>query len=76
MRAGWSALKHGISRTDVEHAWTNALRLVEYEYEEEERLLVIGQQLTPPCSSWLRFLPQSQPGSFMPTACDRSSTTI
>ena len=28
----------------MEHAWTNALRLVEYEYEYEgeERLLVIG----------------------------------
>ncbi|TFH51556.1 hypothetical protein E4J66_11470 [Actinomyces viscosus] len=48
MRVGRSTLKHGISRTDVEHAWTkehawtNALRLVEYEYEGEERLLVIG----------------------------------
>ena len=41
MRVGRSALKHGISRTDVEHAWTNALRLVEYEYEGEDRLLVI-----------------------------------
>ena len=40
MRVGWSALKHGLSRADVEHAWTHALRLVEY--EGEERLLVIG----------------------------------
>ena len=42
MRVGWSALRHGVTRTDVEHAWTNALRLVEYEYEGEERFLVIG----------------------------------
>lgn len=37
-----SALKHGLSRAEIAHAWTNALRLVEYEYGGEERLLVIG----------------------------------
>ncbi|MGL5824600.1 MAG: hypothetical protein ACRCYU_07165 [Nocardioides sp.] len=37
-----SALKHGIGEADIGHAWTNAIRLVEYEYEGEERLLVVG----------------------------------
>ena len=37
-----SARKHGVSDADIEHAWANAMRLVEYEYEGEERLLVIG----------------------------------
>ncbi len=37
-----SARKHGIHDADVNHAWRNATRLVEYEYEGEERLLVIG----------------------------------
>jgi uncharacterized DUF497 family protein len=37
-----SALKHGIDAADIEHAWANAIRLVEYEYDGEDRLLVIG----------------------------------
>jgi uncharacterized DUF497 family protein len=37
-----SASKHGISNADIMHAWRNAVRLVEYEYVGEERLLVIG----------------------------------
>ena len=37
-----SALKHGIDRADIDHAWNNAIRLVEYEYDGEDRLLVIG----------------------------------
>ena len=37
-----SALKHGIDEADIRHAWTNAMRLVEYEYGGEDRLLVIG----------------------------------
>ena len=36
-----SALKHGYSTADVLHAYDNALRLVEYEYHGDERLLVI-----------------------------------
>jgi hypothetical protein len=39
---GWSAYRHGISSEDITHAWENAIRLVEYEYQGEERLLVIG----------------------------------
>ncbi len=37
-----SATKHGITDDDINHAWTNALRLAEYEYDGEDRLLVIG----------------------------------
>jgi len=37
-----SALKHGIKDADIQHDWLNAIRLVEYDYEGEERLLVIG----------------------------------
>lgn len=37
-----SARKHGISDDEIQHAWDNAIRLVEYEYDGEERLLVIG----------------------------------
>ena len=37
-----SALKHDIEAADIGYAWVNAVRLVEYEYNGEERLLVIG----------------------------------
>lgn len=37
-----SARKHGIEDADIEHAWANAIRLVEYDYQDEDRLLVIG----------------------------------
>ena len=37
-----SARKHGFGNEEIHHAWVNALRYVEYEYEGEERILVIG----------------------------------
>lgn len=37
-----SARKHGIGGADIEHAWRNATRLIEYEYEGDERMLIIG----------------------------------
>lgn len=37
-----SARKHGVEDADIQHAWSNAMRLVEYEYLGEDRLLVIG----------------------------------
>ncbi|MFT4126314.1 MAG: hypothetical protein QM662_08800 [Gordonia sp. (in: high G+C Gram-positive bacteria)] len=40
-----SARKHGISDTSILHAWDNAIRLVEYDYGGDERLLVIGPDL-------------------------------
>jgi hypothetical protein len=39
---GWSARRHGIADEDIIHAWEHAVRLVEYDYNGEERLLVIG----------------------------------
>lgn len=37
-----SARRHGIDDADILHAWANAMRLIEYDYEGEDRLLVIG----------------------------------
>ena len=37
-----SARKHGMSDEDIAYVLVNALRMVEYEYDGEERLLVIG----------------------------------
>ncbi len=37
-----SARRHGIDGADIEHAWANAIRLVEYDYEGEDRLLAFG----------------------------------
>ena len=37
-----SARRHGIDDADIHHAWANAMRLIEYDYEGEDRLLVIG----------------------------------
>lgn len=41
-----SARKHGVADSDIRHAWANALRYVEFEYEGEDRLLVIGPDRT------------------------------
>lgn len=37
-----SARQHGVTDAEIAHAWDNALRKVEYDYEGEDRLLVIG----------------------------------
>ena len=37
-----SARKHGIDDAGIEHTWANAIRLVEYDYEGEDRPLAIG----------------------------------
>ena len=37
-----SARRHLIADDDITHAWRNAICLVEYECDGEERLLVIG----------------------------------
>lgn len=42
MKIRASAHRHGIDDNDILHAWNNALRLVEYDYQGEDRLLVIG----------------------------------
>lgn len=41
-----SARKHGVADIDIQHAWTNALRYVPFEYDGEDRLLVIGPDST------------------------------
>jgi hypothetical protein len=30
-----SARRHGIEDADIQHAWANAMRLIEYDYEGE-----------------------------------------
>lgn len=42
MQISESARKHGVGEEDIVHAWENAIRYVEYEYDGDERLLVIG----------------------------------
>lgn len=42
VRIAESAYRHGATDAAIRHAWENALRLVEYEYEGDERLLIIG----------------------------------
>lgn len=41
-----SARKHGVDDTDIVHAYENAFRIVEYEYNGEDRVLVIGADRT------------------------------
>jgi uncharacterized DUF497 family protein len=42
VRISESARKHGVGDEDIEHAWENAIRYAEYDYDGDERLLVIG----------------------------------
>jgi uncharacterized DUF497 family protein len=42
VRISESARKHGVDDEDIVHAWDNAIRYVEYDYDGDERLLVIG----------------------------------
>jgi uncharacterized DUF497 family protein len=42
MEIAESARKHGISDDAILHAWENRLREIEYEYDGEDRVLVIG----------------------------------
>jgi hypothetical protein len=37
-----SARRHGFTDVEILHAWEHAIRLVEYDYRGEDRLLVIG----------------------------------
>ena len=41
-----SARKHGVDDADILHAYENAIRMVEYEYDGEDRVLVIGADRT------------------------------
>lgn len=42
MEIARSAHKHGIASDEITHAFDNAIRLIEFEYDGEDRLLVIG----------------------------------
>ncbi|PZU49462.1 MAG: hypothetical protein DI571_02310 [Arsenicicoccus sp.] len=37
-----SARKHGIPDADIRHAWRNALRIAEQDYDGEARLIAVG----------------------------------
>jgi uncharacterized DUF497 family protein len=41
-----SAHRHGVDDADIVHAYENAIRIVEYEYNGEDRVLVIGADRT------------------------------
>ena len=57
-----SARKHGVEDADIQHAWTNAIRLVEYEYNGRNVCWPLDQTATVGCSSsWLSRW-TSQPG--------------
>ena len=74
MEVTTSALRHGIDDADIQHAWTNAIRLVEYDYDGEDRLLVIGPDHHGRMLELVAF-PVSEPESSTPTDSDRGSTT-
>jgi len=38
----WRSRNHGVADTDILRAWENAIRYVVYNYDCEDRLLVIG----------------------------------
>jgi hypothetical protein len=38
----WSARRHDIAEEDIIHAWNNAMRLIEFDHDGEEQLLIIG----------------------------------
>ena len=42
MKVVQSACKHGLTKDEVLHAGAHAIRLVEYDYQGEERILAIG----------------------------------
>lgn len=71
-----SARKHGIDDADIEHAWTLAMRLVEYDSDGEDRLLVIGPDRHGRMLE-LVAVPADQPTRIITlTGSVRSSTTI
>ncbi|WP_207948367.1 BrnT family toxin [Metallococcus carri] len=74
MQVRASALKHGVDPADISHAWANAIRLVEYEYDGEERLLVIGRTEEGDYSSWSLCRSMILRASFTRPHCVLAST--
>ena len=70
-----SARKHGITDAEIEHAWRHAIRLVEYEYNGQERLLVIGPDQHGRLLELVPVLQMNRLGSSTLIDYDRSSTT-
>ncbi len=70
-----SARKHGITDAEIEHAWRHAIRLVEYEYNGQERLLVIGPDQHGRLLELVAVLQMNRLGSSTLIDYDRSSTT-
>ena len=70
-----SARKHGITDAEIEHAWHHAIRLVEYEYNGQERLLVIGPDQHGRLRELVAVLQMNRLGSSTLIDYDRSSTT-
>jgi hypothetical protein len=69
-----SARKHGVPDADMVHAWENAIRIVEYEYDGEERLMVIGPDRSGRCSSWWWFRSRLPRDSYIATGRGRAGT--
>lgn len=53
MRLTAAAFKHGIAEADIQHAYVNAVRIVEIEQYGEERLVVIGPDRA---GNWLELV--------------------
>lgn len=70
-----SARKHGITDAEIEHAWHHAIRLVEYEYNGQERLLVIGPDQHGRLLELVAVLQMNRLGSSTLIDYDLSSTT-
>ena len=69
-----SARKHEVDDADIQHAWRNAMRLVECEYLGEDRLLVIGPDRHGRLLE-LVAVPAQTPVRIIHADYDRSSTT-
>ena len=65
-----SAHRHGIAVHDMIHAYENAIRIVEYQYQGEERLPVIGGDTTGRLLE-LVLLPVDQPNRIIHAAALR-----
>ncbi|MGJ9411869.1 hypothetical protein ACHAAC_04085 [Aeromicrobium sp. CF4.19] len=67
MEIAGAAYRHGMSADEIEHAFENALRLVEYEYDGEDRLLVIGPGRSGRLLELVAVPAGSRPASSTPT---------
>ena len=59
-----SARKHGIGDSDINHAYENAMRFIDLEYDGEARLLVLGADTNGRLLE-LILVPASQPNQII-----------